>query len=153
MSDLSMFSSRAQSSWESIPIGSAPYAEETVQVDPKVDYMPAMKAELKRFKELLEETFPVPEGVGVRFKIEWNSHDFGRYGEVVVMYDADDEAALDFALLVESGAPQYWPENDPDKVPSAPSAQFAALIQEEHERLNSTTSVVDSEVEEDGSDG
>jgi len=118
--------------WESIQIGCCPYAEEAVQVDPKVDYIPAMKAELKRFKELLETMFPVPDDVNAHYKIEWQTHEFGRYGEVSVSYKEDDEAALDFALMVESNCPEYWPETIPLV---GPSAIFLEMIQQERDRL------------------
>ena len=111
---------KAEYDW--VDIGPVPYEEERVQVDPKIDYLPAMTAELKKFKVLLESTFPIPAGVHAHFRIKWETHEFGRYGLVVVMYDVDETKALDFALMVEEKCPARWP--------AAPSARFQELINE-----------------------
>jgi len=120
------------SAWDYIDLGSSPCCEDCVQVDPKSDYMPAMKAELSRWKEVLEKTFPIPDGVQARFKIRWeHGHDFGAYGEVVVMYDVDDEKALEFALMVESACPESWPEN----MPASADERHSVLRTFERERM------------------
>jgi len=106
--------------YDKIEIGASPYDEDCVQVDPRTDYLPAMKAELNRFKSLLEAMFPVPEGVRASFVIKWNIHEYGRYGEVAVQYDSEDPEALRFALNVEDHAPARWDV--------APSARFQELI-------------------------
>jgi len=89
-------------------IGSSPNAEECVQVSTVKDYMTEMTHELKRYKELLERMFPVPHGVPAKIDIKWFDHDFGRYGEVVVIFDDENLEAIEYAGMVEDGAPDYW---------------------------------------------
>lgn len=107
--------------YDKIEIGSSPYDEDCVQVDSKTDYLPAMKAELQRFKAMLEALFPVPEGVRASFVISWSVHDYGRRGEVAVQYDSEDLEALRFALNVEHHTPARWNQS--------PSTRFQELIQ------------------------
>lgn len=101
-----MFTSRI----DYIEIGGSPSGEDCVQVSRHSDYLPAMRAECKRFKEMLEKRFPVPSSLEgkVWFSIKSNPHDFGSYLEVVVKYDMEDEQASEFALFVESNTPETW---------------------------------------------
>lgn len=93
---------------EEIYLGCVPSSEECVQVDSRVDYLPEMRAELNRYKEYLEKCFPVPENIVCYFVIKWESHDFGRYGEVVIKYDEDDEQSIKFAENVDNNLPGNW---------------------------------------------
>jgi len=43
---------------EYVTLASAPIHEDCVQVNSKSDYIPAMRAECERFKDLLEQVFP-----------------------------------------------------------------------------------------------
>ena len=115
------------SQFEELPIGSSPYAEECVQVDSKVDYLPAMKIELQRFKNFLEKKFPILENHNICFVIIWNQHEFGPYGEVAVRYVADDPIGEEFALKVEAECPEYWVDK--------PSKNFLKLIESERQLL------------------
>jgi hypothetical protein len=108
--------------YDKIEIGASPYDEDCVQIDSKTNYLPAMKAELNRFKTMLEAMFPVPEGVRAFFVINWNVYEFGRYGEVAVQYDSEDQKALEFALYVEEHTPSRWNQS--------PSTRFQELIDE-----------------------
>lgn len=96
-----------------IEIGSAPYGEDCVQVDSKTDYLPAMLAECKRFKEMLEKRFPIPANLEGKawFFVKSNPHDFGSYLEVAVKYHPDDEQAVEFALFVEGNVPETWADD------------------------------------------
>ena len=92
-------------------LGSCPANEDCVQVDPNSDYIPAMKAELRKYKELLEKLFPIPEDLSCYFTIRWESHDFGRYGEIVIVYNDEKEEEIEFALNVENNTPSTWDED------------------------------------------
>ena len=46
--------------------------------------------------------------ISVIFQMKWFNHDFGSYGEVCVIYDADCEIASDFAYQVERNLPMNW---------------------------------------------
>jgi hypothetical protein len=94
---------------ETLELGSVPSNEECIQVNPKTDYLPAMRAECKRYKELLEKLFPVPKDVRAWFVIKSNPHDFGTYLEVAVKYDENDDAACVYAYNVEDNLPANWP--------------------------------------------
>lgn len=94
-----------------LEIGSSPCEESCVQVESGKDYMPAMKEELKRYKALLQERFPDPPE-GAWFSIKYSPHDFGSYGEVVVVFDDNDREAADFAYFVESHSPSTWDDKE-----------------------------------------
>jgi len=88
-------------------IGPAPCEEYCAQVG-NPDYEQKAMRECKRFRAMLERRFPPPEGVV--FEIKACPHDFGTYYDVGVTFDEENEAALDFALHVESNTPRYWNE-------------------------------------------
>ena len=107
---------------EYVELGCSPCEEDCVQVSKTEDYMPAMRAELKRWKELLEQTFPIPENIEASFRIKFSPHDFGSYGEVWLYYDPDDEQSVEFMLNVEKNAPKRW-----DSHPGTLRAHFAGV--------------------------
>lgn len=99
--------------YETMPLGPAPTGEDCVQVSKTDDYAQAMRAEVARYKELLEKRFPVPASLEgkVSFIRQSNRHDFGAYYEIEVKYaidDPEDEAPVNFALFVESNLPETW---------------------------------------------
>jgi hypothetical protein len=69
----------------------------------------AMK-EMTVFCNQLYRDFPEAENKGVYFRIKWQSHDFGTYGEVVAAYDDNDLEAMDYAIHVENNIPEHWDE-------------------------------------------
>jgi hypothetical protein len=96
---------------EYMELGPVPSDEPAVQVITGTDYMPAMRAELQRYKAFLEARFPdPPEGAG--FRIKWNPHDFGQYGEVAVYFEESDREAAEYAYFVEGHSPVAW--DDPE---------------------------------------
>lgn len=91
-----------------------PWGENCVQVDPNKDYMPAMRAEANRFKDMLNKRFAkLIEATGIYFRIARNPHDFGSYLSLQVVYDDDNEKQTDAAYFIESNCPETW---DDDKV-------------------------------------
>jgi hypothetical protein len=71
-----------------LTLGSTPWNEDCAGVG-QPDYEARSIAECKRYKTLLEELFPVPDGVYGCFGIKSFQHDFGTYREVVAYFDAD----------------------------------------------------------------
>ncbi len=88
-------------------IASAPSDEPCVQVNPQGDYHDAMKAECRRFIELIRKKLG-QEPPGAHLAIKSCPHDFGTYYEVVCWYDDDNQDAVNYAYLCESDAPRTW---------------------------------------------
>ena len=98
---------------EPIDLGSAPADEEPVEVDPNTDYIPAMKEECLSYKKLLEEKFPEYAKFDCYFKIIRNSHDFGTYYSVGIMFNADKPRSESYAIFVANNTPMTWDDSDP----------------------------------------
>lgn len=92
-----------------IEIGPAPCDEECVQVSQGTHYLPAMRAEIQRFIELIRKKLG-PEAGTARLAVKTNQHDFGAYLEVVCYYDDDDKEGMEYAFKCESEAPSKWDE-------------------------------------------
>lgn len=99
---------------DSLELGTTPYNEECVQVNPLGDYHESMLMECKRYKALLEETFPATVFPDVYFKIKWFAHDFGSYAEVCVIFNDDDEESMNQAYYIEDHLPGNWNDSDSD---------------------------------------
>jgi len=91
-----------------LELGPSPIEEECVQLDPNKDYISDMKAECRRFKALLDRTFPNYAENHACFAVKRFEHDFGTYYEVVIFYDEDDEESEGFAYEVERNIPLRW---------------------------------------------
>ncbi len=95
-----------------VSIASAPYEEECVQVERTGVYIGPMKAECRRFLELIRKKLgPEPEGASL--SIKGNPHDFGTYYEVICYYDDENEEAAAYAYRCESDAPKTWDDDKP----------------------------------------
>ena len=94
-------------------LGCTPAEEDCVQVERTGTYMPAMKAELARYRELLRVLFPIPDDLDVYFAIKWEDHDFGRYGEVAIFFNDNDPRTIEFACFVEEHTPATWDDTTP----------------------------------------
>jgi hypothetical protein len=53
------------------------------------EYFEKNKAEMKVLLEYLKKKFPLPEEFShmCDYRVKWFSHDFGRYSEIVLIYD------------------------------------------------------------------
>ena len=80
-------------------IGCTPYNEDCVQVDS----IGAMTLELKLYRAMLLSKWPHAD-----LRIRWESHDFGRYGEVICVFDDFNVERADEAYDIESNGPEYW---------------------------------------------
>ena len=97
-------------------LAGSPLDEDCVQVS-NDDYMPAMREELNKFKEMLEKRFaPILEANSdMRLKIKWESHDFGRYCEVAIYfpeypeedYDSEHDKGLENTENIDKNS-QIW---------------------------------------------
>lgn len=112
-------------------LGSAPYAEECVSVNPDEDYLPAMRAECNRFIGVMRKIMG-DEPPGAKLAIMSHSHDFGTYLDVVCYFDDQNELALDYAARCERDVPEFWPpavpESWPDQVLGGNPGYWAAML-------------------------
>ncbi len=95
-----------------LDIESAPYEENCVQVNSNTNYMPAMRAEAIKFKEMLERRFAkLIESTGIYLRIARNPHDFGSYLSLQVVYDDENEKQSDAAYFIEANCPETWDDD------------------------------------------
>lgn len=87
----------------------SPYNENCVSVSPVHNYKPAMFAEAHVFKRQLLRTMQYYPGI--KFKIIWNAHDFGKYTSVIVQTDNEDA----FGYL-EDNLPANWDDISLDEI-------------------------------------
>lgn len=90
----------------------SPVNEPCVSVSQDADYMPAMREEANRMKELLEKRFPDVNG---EFMIKKCNHDFGSYLEIRFYYDDDDDGCKELQF-VEKHYPTTWDDDQPMKL-------------------------------------
>lgn len=96
-----------------LTIGCSPVDENCVQVTSNSDYLPAMKEECRRFKQLLLKTFGEPPE-GADLAVKSFSHDFGIYCEVVCYFDDTLPESVEYAFNMEANVPETW---DADTMP------------------------------------
>ena len=87
-------------------LGPTPAEEDCAQVGTP-DYATRARAECQRFIETIRAICS-PEPEGARLAVKGFEHDFGRYFEVVVYYDTDNEASMEYAWALEKDAPTRW---------------------------------------------
>lgn len=90
-----------------IYLSPTPTEESCAQVG-EPDYRKKATKEMTTFINQLYRTYPHAQDMGVFFRIKWQNHDFGQYGEIVATYDVDDNEAIDYALHIERTLPEYW---------------------------------------------
>lgn len=88
-------------------IGPTPCGEDCAQLG-QDNFEKQASIEMNAFVNQLYRQFPEAESKGVTFAKKWFNHDFGRYGEVVAIYDDSDEDALNYAIMVENDTPEFW---------------------------------------------
>lgn len=79
-------------------IGPVPHEEPCAQVG-EPNYQQRARRECRRFAEQIIGHYPPPDGSYVSIKAQ--SHDFGTYYEVVVVFDDEDEESSVWAYDVE----------------------------------------------------
>ena len=91
----------------SIELGSAPSNESCAPFGTD-DYEQRARDGCRRFTTLLEQRFPVAEGIRARYVTHGNQCDGGCYFEVVVDFDDGDEQASAYAYNVARNVPETW---------------------------------------------
>lgn len=101
------------------------------------DYLPAMMAEARRYKKLVEETcFPnAPEGV--ECYVVTCPHDFGGYTQLRISYDESDREQFEFVLWLECNLPNLWTDTEVRKYP--PEEVDAKAEGEEVQRMQDSS--------------
>lgn len=95
---------------EKLYIGSTPCEEPCAQVG-QLDYEERVMEECERYIRLLVQMFsPIPDNV--KFRAIPQSHDFGTYWEVAIVFDPTDSKAEEFAINVENNLPETWDGSD-----------------------------------------
>jgi hypothetical protein len=92
---------------EFLEFDTCPSNETCVQVSQTEDYMPAMRAEAKRFLEMMDKRFWNVPG---EFRVSSQSHDFGSYLELRYYFD-DNEEGWNSCNFVESNFPETWDDD------------------------------------------
>ena len=91
-----------------LTLGSTPSSEPYQQLVDCYNHIVATK-EARIFKQQLIRQFSDGlDGRRAYFTIKHFSHDFGTYCEVVIIYDNNDEEAINFAFNVKANIPEYW---------------------------------------------
>jgi len=87
-------------------LGPVPAEEDCAQVG-EPDYAVKATKEMNAFINQLQREFPDYMDYGL-FRIKWQNHDFGRYGDVVFVFDDETLGAVDYAINVENNVPANW---------------------------------------------
>lgn len=90
-----------------VTIGSSPAGEDCAQVG-RDNYYEQMRKETSAFIKQLRRQFGEHESARIHTKSF--PHDFGSYHEVVVSFNDNDEAAMDYAYNIENNTPELWDE-------------------------------------------
>ena len=91
-----------------LELGPCPYDEDAAQCGVDKDFAEKNREECRRYKAMLENRFPVPEGAMGYFTVRSNAHDFGTYREVAAVFDDADEMSVAWAFHCESKCPATW---------------------------------------------
>ena len=93
---------------DSVSLGPTPPGEDCAQVGTD-DYYKWTKIEIRAYAKQIQRLFPdMPPNV--RLKISSNPHDFGTYHELEVVFNSNDEDAMNYAFDMENNTPEYWDE-------------------------------------------
>ena len=97
-----------------VDMGATPHDEPCAQVGTP-DYEERARVECRAYVEQLHRLatrdYPTTVPAGARIRVKANAHDYGSYFEVVVDFDNDDEAQVEFAYWLEAHAPAHWDDD------------------------------------------
>jgi hypothetical protein len=91
---------------EYLELGTCPSNEDCIQVNNSINYIKPMLEQCTKYENLLITKFPPIDNT--KFVIKGFNHDFGKYYEVCIQYNPNDEKAVEFAFNVESNLPETW---------------------------------------------
>ena len=94
-------------------IDTTPSNEKCTQVnDP--DYSAKARAEGRRMLAQIDKHYPLPENASMGYtRIKSESHDFGSYYQIQIIFDDECESSVNWAFSIEAdslGALEYWDE-------------------------------------------
>jgi len=92
-----------------INIGSGPADEDCAQLGSEGYYEQA-KLECSLLKEVMIKELGVPPP-GARLAVKGFNHDFGRYYELVCIYNDESPEARNYAFQCEANLPMEWPKD------------------------------------------
>lgn len=98
-----------------ISLSCAPCSEDCVQVGTE-NYKMRSTKEMEIYISQLKRDFPEAENNGCTFGIKWFDHDFGKYGEVYVFWDTDNEIASSYIDEIEELLPEYWDDKSKEEL-------------------------------------
>lgn len=85
---------------EYLTIGSCPHDEKCEQLGPTFNKDREI-LEIAAFCEQIMRHYPAPAFCHAEVRAKSFNHDFGRYREVCVIYNDNDEKAIDYAFSIE----------------------------------------------------
>ncbi len=91
---------------DTMDLSCVPYDEPCAQVG-QGGYDERAGKECRAYIAQLKRMHGVPPD-GARLKIMHNPHDMGTYLSVAVVYDTNNEAAIDYAYKLEANTPASW---------------------------------------------
>jgi hypothetical protein len=107
---------------EWLDLGPTPSGEDCLQVGKSTDA--EQVAEIRIYFDQVVRTVN-PDRNLVKFKISANPHEFGTYHNLEVGADSENEAAIEEAVRIENGCPEFWDEEAKRKLVEAfPGRQF-----------------------------
>ena len=94
-------------------IDTTPTNEKCTQVnDP--DYSAKARAEGRRMIKQIDKHYPLPESASMGYtRIKSESHDFGAYYQIQIIFDDECESSVNWAFSIEGdklNALEYWDE-------------------------------------------
>jgi hypothetical protein len=92
--------------FDHLDLGPTPAGESCEQLGPNYDSKRA-RAECRAFAAQLERVNGTPPD-GCGFRVKSNPHDFGTYLSVVVAFDDENDAAVEYAYKAENTTPEEW---------------------------------------------
>lgn len=95
-------------------IGPVPYDESCAQVGEE-NFRQLATAEMNAYIEQMYRLYPDAHE-HIVFEKKWFNHDFGSYGEVCIVFDADDDRSCEYAYNVERNLPQNWDDEALEKL-------------------------------------
>lgn len=87
-------------------LGPAPADEACAQVGDD-EYERQAKAECATYMAAIQIVCGEPPP-GAKLKVEWADHEYGRYAEVVVLFDGNNKEAAGYAARCDAQAPTTW---------------------------------------------
>ena len=92
---------------QTLTIGACPAEEEPAQLGISPDFARLNRLEVACYQAALIACYGPPPP-SVEFKREASDHDFGRYVELAIRFDDQDETATDYAFRVEDGIGRWF---------------------------------------------